>query len=31
VQVVMRYTMELQGSDKPVCVAEHVNQHYFAA
>jgi 4-hydroxyacetophenone monooxygenase len=31
VQVVMRYTVELQGSDKPVCVAEHVNRRYFGA
>jgi hypothetical protein len=27
----MRYTVELQGSDKPVCVAEHVNRRYFGA
>jgi acyl dehydratase len=31
VQMVVRYTMELEGGDKPVCVAEHVNRYYFAA
>jgi acyl dehydratase len=29
VQVVWRVTLERQGSERPVCVAEFITRHYF--